>query len=163
MVSTLLWADLANPYVWIVLFVTLGFGLIGLLRRLSQGDQATPQRAFPAACGWLIEAAIALVACVAFAWVGHRAAVDDADLSVLQGLVINLGWFFVPFGAVRHRRRRQRGEPHRRARRPRHRAGDDRGGELRLIAYLVGNAVFADYLQIHYVAGTGELAVSAAR
>ncbi len=32
-------------------------------------------------------------------------------------------------------------------------------GSFGLIAYLVGNAVFSDYLQIHYVAGTGELAV----
>ena len=46
-VSTLLWADLANPYVWIVLLVTVGFGLIGffddyrkLTRRSHHGSPA---------------------------------------------------------------------------------------------------------------------------
>ena len=33
--STLLWADLRNGYVWVVLFVTVGFGADRLLRRLS--------------------------------------------------------------------------------------------------------------------------------
>ena len=39
-VATLLWADLTDPYVWIVLFVTVSFGLLGFRRRLSEGDQA---------------------------------------------------------------------------------------------------------------------------
>ena len=39
-VSTLLWADLANGYVWTVLLVTAGFGLIGFCRRLPQAHQA---------------------------------------------------------------------------------------------------------------------------
>ena len=43
-VSTLLWADLSNGYVWCVLMVTAGFGLIGLCRRLSQTDAAVAQR-----------------------------------------------------------------------------------------------------------------------
>jgi hypothetical protein len=64
-----------------------------------------------------------------------------------------------PLRRLRHRRRRQCGEPDRRARRARHRAGHDRGGSFGFIAYLAGNAVFANYLQIHFVPGTGELAV----
>ena len=39
-VSSLLWANLTSPYVWIVLFVTAGFAGDRLLRRLSQGDEA---------------------------------------------------------------------------------------------------------------------------
>ena len=50
-VSTLLWANPPNPYVWIVLGVTLGFGAGRLLRRLSEGDQADPRRLFRAARG----------------------------------------------------------------------------------------------------------------
>ena len=42
-ISTLLWADLTNGFVWVILFVTTGFGLIGFRRRLSEADQA-PQR-----------------------------------------------------------------------------------------------------------------------
>ena len=40
-ISTLLWADLANPYVWIVLLVTVGFGLIGFVddyRKLTKNS-----------------------------------------------------------------------------------------------------------------------------
>jgi len=44
LVSTLLWANLRDPYVWIVLGVTLGFGMGWFLRRLPQGHQAEPQR-----------------------------------------------------------------------------------------------------------------------
>jgi hypothetical protein len=77
--------------------------------------------------------------------------------------VFNLGWFFIDLRRLHHRRRRQCGEPHRRPRRARHRAGDDRGRELRLIAYLVGNAVFADYLQIHFVPAPANLRCCAAR
>ena len=69
-------------------------------------------------------------------------------------------WLFLLFGALRHRRRRQCGQSHRRSRRPRHRAGDDRGRRpSRIIAYLAGNAIFANYLGINYVPGAGELAV----
>ena len=50
-VATLLWANPRNPYVWIVLAVTLGFGAGRLLRRLSQGDAADPRGLRRAACG----------------------------------------------------------------------------------------------------------------
>ena len=43
--ATLLWADLTNPYIWLLVLVTLGFGLIGFLRRLSEGGQKAQQGA----------------------------------------------------------------------------------------------------------------------
>ena len=159
-VGTLLWANPRNPYVWIVLAVTLGFGFVGfyddylkvtkqtrhgLFRPHAAGDRDHHRaaRLLRAACG------SAAIRCRA------RWRCRSSRISA-----INLGWFFVIFGALHRGRRRQCGEPHRRARRPRHRAGDDRGRRASaLIAYLAGNAVFADYLQINYVAGTGELAV----
>ena len=52
-VSTLLWANLTNRYVWIVLGVTLGFGADRLLRRLSQGHEADAMPASPASCASL--------------------------------------------------------------------------------------------------------------
>ena len=42
-VSTLLWANLKSPYVWIVLMVTLGFGAIGFYDDYPEGDEAEPQ------------------------------------------------------------------------------------------------------------------------
>ena len=41
-VSTLLWADLSNRFVWVVLFTTLGFGIIGWVRRLAQSGASQP-------------------------------------------------------------------------------------------------------------------------
>ena len=43
--ATLLWADLSNGYVWVVLIVTLGYGADRLRRRLPQADQALERRA----------------------------------------------------------------------------------------------------------------------
>ena len=76
-----------------------------------------------------------------------------------KDVLLDLGIFFVVFGAFIDGGRGQRREPDRRPRRPRHRAGDDRGATFGFIAYLSGNAIFANYLQINFVPGTGELAV----
>ena len=53
LVSTLLWANLTNVYVWAVLLVTTGFGGIGLLRRLSEGHQGERlERVFRPGAAW---------------------------------------------------------------------------------------------------------------
>ena len=48
-VSTLLWANPPNPYVWIVLAVTLGFGFVGFYDDYLKVTQADPRAASPAA------------------------------------------------------------------------------------------------------------------
>ena len=48
-ISTLLWADLRNGYVWAVLFVTLGYGALGFVDDYLKVTQAQPQGAFPGA------------------------------------------------------------------------------------------------------------------
>jgi phospho-N-acetylmuramoyl-pentapeptide-transferase len=135
-VTTLLWANLASPYVWVVLFVTLGFGAIGFyddyLKVTKQshkgfsGRAARPRGADRRHC-----------ACIALAYIGTGSLLDLADLSLLQGRADQSRLVLRAVRRLRHRRRRQCGQPHRRPRRPRHRAGDDRGGEFGLIAYLV--------------------------
>ena len=72
-VSTLLWADLTNAYVWMMLFVTLGFGAIGFLRRLPEAHQALLARAVrPAASCWS-RSLIALVGAIAVHFADARA------------------------------------------------------------------------------------------
>jgi phospho-N-acetylmuramoyl-pentapeptide-transferase len=159
-VATLLWADLTNLYVWAVLFVTLGFGAIGFYDDLLKVTRSSGA-AFPAA------SAAARVRDrrhrgLYFHQDRQSRAVERARSAVRQGSRRTAWPDLHPVCRHSHRRGRQRRQHHRRARRARHRAGDDRRGEFRLIVYLVGNAVFADYLQIHFVRGSGELAICAA-
>src|SRR6201995_4856832 len=157
-VSTLLWANPLNPYVWIVLAVTLGFGFVGFyddyLKVTKQNHSG-----FAGRIRLLIEGVIALAACYALVRLGRDPFSTSLVLPFFKDLVLNFGWFFLVFGvfiivgagnAVN--------------------LTDGLDGlaivpvmiaaaSFGLISYLVGNAVFSDYLQIHFVAGTGELAV----
>jgi phospho-N-acetylmuramoyl-pentapeptide-transferase len=157
-VSTLLWANLGNVYVWIVLLVTIAFGCIGLyddyLKVTKQTDKGYSGRS-----RLTLEFGIAAAACVILALIGTAPLSTTLTFPFFKDLVLNLGWFFVPFGAF---------------------VIVSAGNAVNLtdgldglaivpvmiaaasfgfIAYLSGNAVFADYLQIHFVPGTGELAV----
>jgi phospho-N-acetylmuramoyl-pentapeptide-transferase len=157
-VGTVLWANPLNPYVWIVLAVTLGFGFVGFyddyLKVTKQSDKGFSGRTRLA-----IETIIAAAACYALMRLGRDPLSSSLAVPFLKDVAINLGWFFVIFGgfivvgagnAVN--------------------LTDGLDGlaivpvmiaaaSFGLISYLAGNAVFADYLQINYVAGTGELAV----
>ena len=66
-ISTLLWADLTNPYVWVVLLVTVGFGLIGFFddyRKLTKNSH----RGLSGRAKLALEAALGAVACIAIAY-----------------------------------------------------------------------------------------------
>ena len=158
LVSTLLWANLSSAYVWIVLLVTLGFGLIGLYDDYLKVTKQT-HKGFSGKLRLGIEFIIAMVACFFVARVGQAPLSTALTLPFFKDAIINLGWFFVPFAAFVI-------------------VGAGNAVNLTdgldglaivpvmiaaasfgLIAYLSGNAVFADYLQIHFVQGTGELAV----
>jgi phospho-N-acetylmuramoyl-pentapeptide-transferase len=157
-VATVLWANPLNPYVWIVLGVTLGFGLVGFYDDYLKVTRQS-HTGFSGRTRILAEALIAAGACYAFSQLGRMPFATSLAFPVFKDLIFNLGWFFVIFGAFIIVG-----------------AGNAvnltdgldglaivpvmiAAGSFGLIAYLVGNAVFSDYLQIHYVAGTGELAV----
>jgi phospho-N-acetylmuramoyl-pentapeptide-transferase len=157
-VSTVLWANPSNPYVWIVLGVTLGFGLIGFYDDYLKVTRQT-HSGFSGRLRLGIEALIAAAACLAISQLGKVPFSTSLTFPFFKDLIFNLGWFFVIFGMF---------------------VIVGAGNAVNLtdgldglaivpvmiaaasyvaIAYLAGNSVFADYLQIHYVAGTGELAV----
>ncbi|BAL74932.1 MULTISPECIES: phospho-N-acetylmuramoyl-pentapeptide-transferase [Bradyrhizobium] len=157
-VGTVLWANPLNPYVWIVLAVTLGFGFVGFYDDYLKVTKQTTS-GFGSKLRLLIEAAIALVACYALVRLNRDPASTALTIPFLKDTVLHFGWFFVVFGAFVI-------------------VGAGNAVNLTdgldglaivpvmiatasfaMIAYLAGNAVFADYLQIKYVAGTGELAV----
>src|ERR1700689_5940419 len=157
-VSTVLWANPVNPYVWIVLAVTLGFGFVGFYDDYLKVTKQT-HSGFAGRIRLLIEAIIALAACYALVRLGREPFSTSLVIPFFKDVALNLGWFFAVFGAFII-------------------VGAGNAGNLTdgldglaivpvmieaasfgMISYLTGNAVFADYLQIHYVAGTGELAL----
>ncbi|MEM6851780.1 MAG: phospho-N-acetylmuramoyl-pentapeptide-transferase, partial [Pseudomonadota bacterium] len=104
-VSTLLWGDLGNTYVWIVLLVTLSYGALGFaddyLKVTKQNTGGVSARAKLA-----VQFAIAIAA--GWACMNTLAATPDSRAGIetavavpfFKDLFLNLGWFFVPFAAV---------------------------------------------------------------
>ena len=155
--STLLWADLGNPYVWIVLLVTVGFGLIGFFDDYTKLTRNS-HHGIPGRVRLLMEFLLAAAACIVLAYVMHPPLANSLALPVLNTL-LPLGWFYIPFGVLVI-------------------AGASNAVNLTdgldglaivpamiaagcfgLIAYLVGNAIYTRYLLIPHVPGSGELTV----
>ena len=156
--STLLWADLDNRYVWIVIVTTAAFGAIGWVddyRKVVRKDT----RGLPARWKYLWQS-VAALACTALLFT-TAVAPEETTLYVpfFKDVAWTLGWLFVPFSyfvivgssnAVN--------------------LTDGLDGlaimptvmvatGLGVIAYLAGHVEFADYLNIAYLSGTGELVV----
>ena len=157
-ISTLLWADLTNGYVWAILIITVGFGLIGftddylkLTHRSSRGLSGRIKL--------LAQILISLAATLWIMDISPDTMSQHLAVPFFKDLLLNLGWFFVGVAIFVM-------------------VGASNAVNLTdgldglaivpvmiaaacfgFIAYLVGNAVFANYLQIHFVPGTGELAV----
>jgi phospho-N-acetylmuramoyl-pentapeptide-transferase len=158
LVSTLLWANPSNLYVWVVLGVTLSFGAIGFYDDYLKVTRQS-HNGFAGRTRLLIEAAVALVACYALTRIGRPPISTSLVFPFFKEMVVNLGYGFLVLGAF---------------------VIVGAGNAVNLtdgldglaivpvmiaaasfgfIAYLVGNALFSEYLQIRYVAGTGELSV----
>ena len=157
-VSTLLWADLTNQFVWIVLLVTIGFGGVGFLddylkikRRKSNG--------LPGKSKLLLQTTIAVGATLWIMQLLPEPLTTTLAVPFFKNVLINLSWGFVVFAAVVM-------------------VGSSNAVNLTdgldglaivpvmiaiavfgFISYLVGHAMFSDYLQLHSVPGSGELTV----
>jgi phospho-N-acetylmuramoyl-pentapeptide-transferase len=157
-VATLLWADLANPYIWIALLVTVGFGLIGFFddyKKLTSNSH----RGLAGATKIILEVGVGTLACIAVEHFSPAPLANTLAVPFLKNVLIPLDGLFVPFAVVVV-------------------IGASNAvnltdgldglaivpamiaaGCFALIAYFVGNAVFANYLQIRHVPGAGELTV----
>jgi phospho-N-acetylmuramoyl-pentapeptide-transferase len=157
-VSTLLWADLSNLYVWAVLFVMLGFGAIGFYDDYLKVTRASV-RGFSSRLRLIAEFLIAAIAVACFMWIGDQSLSTSLAVPFFKDFLIYFGAFFVVIGTLVIVA-----------------AGNAvnitdgldglaivpvmiAAGSYAIISYVVGNAVFSDYLQLHFVRGTGELAV----
>ncbi|MBU1306554.1 MAG: phospho-N-acetylmuramoyl-pentapeptide-transferase [Alphaproteobacteria bacterium] len=157
-ISTLIWANLSNGYVWVVLFVTVGFGAIGFyddylkVKRMSHKGFGSKQRL-------LLEALIGGIAAFAISYLNGGPYGSSLLFPFVKDLAFNLGYFYILFGGFVIMA-----------------AGNSvnltdgldglaivpvmvAAACFALIAYLVGSVNFSDYLLLNYVPGTGELAV----
>lgn len=156
--TTLVWARLDNPFVWLVLFVTLSFALIGFAddyAKVSKQNTAGVSGKVRLLLGVLI-AVITAVWSSAF----HPEALQwQLALPVFKDTLINLGYFYVPFvivvivGSANAVNLTD---------------GLDglaimpvmiAAGTLGVIAYAVGRVDFTEYLDVHYVPGSGEILI----
>ena len=157
-VATVLWANPINPYVWIVLGVTLGFGMVGFYDDYLKVTKQS-HNAFAGRTRLVIEFIIAVGACYALVVVGRPSLSTSLAVPFFKDVVIDFGWFFIVFAMLVVVG-----------------AGNSvnltdgldglaivpvmiASASFGMIAYVVGNVVLSDYLQLRYVAGTGELAV----
>jgi phospho-N-acetylmuramoyl-pentapeptide-transferase len=158
LVSTMLWANLQNPYVWVVLGVTLAYGAIGFYDDYLKVTKQTAS-GFGGKARLGLEFLVAGIAALAIMHAGQPGFSDALTLPFFKNVIIPLGYMFVLLGVLVI-------------------AGAGNAvnltdgldglaivpvmiaaGTFGLIAYLTGHAVISKYLQIHYVAGAGELAV----
>ena len=157
-ISTVLWADLRNGYVWAVLVLTLGYGAVGFIDDYIKLSKAN----FKGLSGrgkMILQAALGIAVSAWIAWLTKAPLGTSVAVPIFKDVLIPLGFAFPLFGmfvmmgssnAVNLT------------------DGLDglaivptiiAAGVFALIAYLVGNRVFADYLQLVPVAGVGELGV----
>ncbi len=156
--ATLLWADLRNGYVWAILLIMLGFGAVGFVDdylKLTRNHSHGMPGKLKLAC----EIVIGTLAAVWIMELTRAPLATSLAVPFFKDFLPNLGWFFVPMAVLVM-------------------VGASNAvnltdgldglaivpvmiatGCFAFIAYLVGNTVFANYLQIQHVPGTGELAV----
>ncbi|MGQ4880316.1 phospho-N-acetylmuramoyl-pentapeptide-transferase [Billgrantia sp. LNSP4103-1] len=157
-VSTLLWADLDNRFVWIVLVVTLGFGAIGWVDDYRKVVEKNP-RGLPARWKYFWQSVIGVGTALMLYLTATSAVETSLIVPLFKDIVVPLGVFYVVLtylvivgssNAVN--------------------LTDGLDGlaimptvmvamGLAIFAYASGNAVFANYLQIPNIVGAGELAV----
>ncbi|MGB5540964.1 MAG: phospho-N-acetylmuramoyl-pentapeptide-transferase [Gammaproteobacteria bacterium] len=157
-IATLLWADLTNRYVWVVLLVTLAFGAIGWVddyRKLVLKNSAGISAGTKLAWQSLIALAVAVFL--------YMSAASPAETSLIvpffKDIAINLGWFYVVlawFVIVGSSNAVNLTD------------GLDGlailptvliAGALAVFAYATGNVKFAVYLGIPYVRDAGEIVI----
>ena len=153
-VAMILWMDFSNPYLWACLFITVGFGLIGFL---DDYDKVTKKshKGVSGKVRLLAEFIVAGIGC----WIILRGTGTELYIPFVQGRVVDIGPFYILFAAT---------------------VVVGAGNAVNLtdgldglatmpviiaslaflvITYLVGNAVFAEYLGVPHVLGAGDLTV----
>ncbi len=156
--GTLLWADLNNFYIWILLFVVTSFGLLGSIDDYLKIKHKN-SRGISSVTKIISQILLSLVAVFLLLKFGEPAYLKNLYFPFFKNFILHLGLFFIPFAifiivgssnAVN--------------------LTDGLDGlatvpvmlvalSFTLICYVVGNTVFSEYLQIPYIANVGETAI----
>jgi len=154
----LLWSDLLNPFNWFLIFILLSFGLLGAyddIKKIKTKNSAG--LSFKAK--FILQIILALIGISILSYLADPVDLKKLYVPFFKNIMINLGWFFIPFylfvivgssNAVN--------------------LTDGLDGLATVpvilvaacfafISYVTGNIVFAEYLQIPYIEGVGEIAI----
>ena len=156
--SVFLWADLKNIYIIFCLYIVLSFGLLGAFddyKKIKNGNSSGISSRFKI----ITQILLAVIGLIFLTWFVEYEELRNLYFPFLKNLVINLGWFFVPFSVFVI-------------------VGSSNAvnltdgldglatvpvilvaGCFAFISYVTGNIVFSEYLQITYIEGTGEVAI----
>ena len=156
--SVFLWADLKNIYIIFCLYIVLSFGLLGAFddyKKIKNGNSSGISSRFKI----ITQILLAVIGLIFLTWFIEYEELRNLYFPFLKNLVINLGWFFVPFSVFVI-------------------VGSSNAVNLTdgldglatvpvilvascfaFISYVTGNIVFSEYLQITYIEGTGEVAI----
>jgi phospho-N-acetylmuramoyl-pentapeptide-transferase len=156
--STLLWGRLDNGFVWIVLFVTMGFGAIGFADDYAKVSKQNTA-GVPGKLRFGIGLVIAAIAAVWASMLHPEALQYKLALPVFKDVLINLWYLFIPFAMIVIVGSANAVN-----------LTDGLDGlaimpamiaasALGIIAYTVGRVEFTEYLDVHYVPGTGEILI----
>ncbi|MEO0485907.1 MAG: phospho-N-acetylmuramoyl-pentapeptide-transferase [Pseudomonadota bacterium] len=157
-VSTVLWARLDNGFIWLVLFVTVAFGAIGFADDYAKVSKQNT-KGVPGKLRLAIGFAIAIIAALIATSLHPEELQNQLAVPIFKDTLLNLGFLFVPFALIVI-------------------VGSANavnltdgldglaimpvmiaGGTLGIIAYAVGRVDFTQYLDVHYVPGTGEILI----
>ena len=156
--GVLLWGDLSNPYNWFLIYIAGSFGLLGAYddyKKIMKNNSSGASSKFKI----VIQIILALIGILIIYFFSESDEINNLYFPFFKNLVINLGWFFIPFylfilvgssNAVN--------------------LTDGLDGLATVpvilvaacfafISYVSGNIVFSDYLQIPYIEGVGEASI----
>ena len=156
--GVILWGDLSNPYIWFLIYIAGSFGLLGAYDDFKKIKLKSSQ-GISSKAKFLIQIILALIGIILLYYSNNSEELTKLYFPFFKNLVLNLGWFFVPFylfvlvgasNAVN--------------------LTDGLDGLATVpvmlvaacfafISYVSGNIIFSDYLQITYLEGVGEASI----
>ena len=157
-IGILLWGDLSSSYIWFLLFIVTCFGLLGAYddyKKIKYKNSSGISFRFKI----ISQILIAVVGVLLLSHLSNHEELTNLYFPFLKNLIINLGWFFIPFSVFII-------------------VGSSNAvnltdgldglatvpvilvaGCFAFISYVTGNIVFSEYLQIPYIQGVGEVSV----
>lgn len=156
--TTLLLADLSNPYIWVILFVLISFGILGFIDDFTKVSRNN-YRGISGKTKLVIQFIVSLIAFIAIYNFSQNEHNTQLAFPFLKNFFLDLGYFYFPFAMIVIIASSNAVN-----------LTDGLDGlaigtvtiavaSFGLISYLVGNSIYSNYLQIIYVPQVGEITV----